>query len=176
MVMPFDDTAPSGNEVTGYDRDHTMLYICLLDRLKRGQDWRVTVRAFFGIDTDKEPARARCVYDSHLARATSLQAVPSFAMMQQLAASLKTIGTPKGARSRGVCSRGDCAPHFISKRAYGRCAECVPDSRPSHPADERATRPGNSPHRDVRPPFSCICTLRYYYDRNLLNRPVLRLF
>ncbi len=26
------------------------------------------------------------------------------------------------------------------------------------------------------PPFSCITSLRYYYDRNLLNRPVLPFF
>jgi hypothetical protein len=85
MVQPFDDTAPSSNDVTSYDRDHTMLYLCLLDRAGRGQDWRVTVRAFFGIDTEMEPARGRSVYDCHLARATALQAIPSFAMMQRMA-------------------------------------------------------------------------------------------
>lgn len=85
MVQSFEDVAPSVDEVTSYDRDHTMLYICLLDRQKRGQDWRTTVRAFFGLDSEREPDRARTVYESHMARATALQGVPSFAMMQQMA-------------------------------------------------------------------------------------------
>lgn len=85
MFQSFDDAAPSGNEVTEYDRDHTMLYICLLDREARGQDWRTTTRAFFGLDAEREPDRARSVYDSHLARATALQSVPYFAMMQRMA-------------------------------------------------------------------------------------------
>lgn len=62
-----------------------MLYICLLDRQARGQDWRITARAFFGLDAEREPDRARGVYDSHIARATALQAVPSFAVMQKMA-------------------------------------------------------------------------------------------
>lgn len=85
MVQPFEDAAPSGDEITDYDREHTMLYICLLDRKERQRDWRETVQAFFGIDFDREPDRARRVYDSHIARATSLQNVPHFAMMRAIA-------------------------------------------------------------------------------------------
>ena len=85
VVPPFEDVAPSGDEFTQYDRDHTMLYICLLDRRERGRDWRETTRAFFGIDVDREPGRAQRVYDSHFARATFLLKVPYFAMMKQMA-------------------------------------------------------------------------------------------
>jgi len=85
VFQSFEDVAPSSNELTSYDRDHTMLYICLLDRQARCQDWRTTARAFFGFDAEQEPDRARTVYDSHLARATALQSVPSFAMMQKMA-------------------------------------------------------------------------------------------
>ena len=85
MVQAFEDVAPSGSEVTDYDREHTMLYISLLDRKERGRDWRETVRAFFGIDFNREPDRARCVYHSHLARATFLQDAPQFAMMKLMA-------------------------------------------------------------------------------------------
>lgn len=85
MVQVFEDLAPSGDEFTQYDRDHTLLYICLLDRRERGRDWRETTRAFFGIDAELDPARARRVYDSHFARATALQSVPYFAMMKQMA-------------------------------------------------------------------------------------------
>ncbi len=88
MVQAFEDVAPSGDDVTDYDRDHTMLYICLLDRQARGQDWRITARAFFGLDSDHEPDSARTVYESHLARATALQSAPYFAMMQKMAAYL----------------------------------------------------------------------------------------
>jgi hypothetical protein len=85
MVQAFDDVAPSGAEVTEYDHEHVMLYYCLLDRRERRQDWRETTRAFFGIDVDREPERARRVYDGHLARATSLAEVPNFAHTFQMA-------------------------------------------------------------------------------------------
>ena len=79
MVQPFDDVAPSDAEVTDYDHKHILLYYCLLDRKEQRWDWRETVQAFFGIDVDSEPERARRVYDSHLARATSLSELPYFA-------------------------------------------------------------------------------------------------
>jgi len=81
----FDDVAPTGTEITDYDREHKMLYVCLLDRKKRGRDWRETVRAFFGIDFDSEPERARRVYDSHFARATTLMEIPEFALFYRSA-------------------------------------------------------------------------------------------
>jgi len=79
VVQAFDDAAPSGAEITDYDHEHIMLYYCLLDRKERRRDWRETVQAFFGIDVDREPERARRVYDSHLARATTLSELPYFA-------------------------------------------------------------------------------------------------
>ncbi len=88
MAQAFEDTAPTAAEVTSYDRDHTMLYICLLDREAKGQDWCKTVGAFFGIDPDKEPTRARSVYDSHLNRANALTNIPQFALMQRMASYL----------------------------------------------------------------------------------------
>jgi hypothetical protein len=69
MVQSFEDIAPSGDEVMDYDREHTTLYLWLLDRQHCSEDWRTTVRALFEIDPENEPARARSVYDSHLARA-----------------------------------------------------------------------------------------------------------
>jgi hypothetical protein len=85
VVQPFEDVAPSATEVTNYDREHILLYVCLLDRKQRGRDWRETVRAFFGIDFDHEPERARSVYDSHFARATWLAHTPEFTYTFQLA-------------------------------------------------------------------------------------------
>ena len=84
MVQAFEEVAPSGTEVTSYDREHTMLYLCLLDRKERGRDWRETVRAFFEIDVDSEPERARRVYDSHFERANSLMSDPYFANMYRI--------------------------------------------------------------------------------------------
>jgi hypothetical protein len=85
VISAFEDVARSGTEVTNYDREHTVLYRCLLDRDERGRDWRETVRAFFGIDFDSEPERARRVYDSHLATATSLKNVLDLALMCRMA-------------------------------------------------------------------------------------------
>ncbi|SDD07013.1 Uncharacterized conserved protein [Bradyrhizobium brasilense] len=69
MIDPFEDTAPSGVELTAYDRVHVKLYMRLLDAAGDGADWREAVQVLFGIDPECEPERARHVHDSHLARA-----------------------------------------------------------------------------------------------------------
>ncbi|RAZ89466.1 DUF2285 domain-containing protein [Mesorhizobium hawassense] len=69
MIEPFDDTAPTGEELTDYDRNHIKLYMRLFDADADGADWREVVRILFGIDPKEEPQRARQVHDSHLARA-----------------------------------------------------------------------------------------------------------
>ncbi|MEW6633128.1 MAG: DUF2285 domain-containing protein [Pseudomonadota bacterium] len=69
MIEPFDETAPSGDELTEYDRTHVKLYMRLFDADADGADWREVVRLLFGIDPTDEPQRARRVHDSHLARA-----------------------------------------------------------------------------------------------------------
>jgi len=69
MAEAFDDTAPSGQELTAYDRSHIKLYMRLLDATAEGADWQEVVGVLFGIDPTREPVRARAVHDSHLARA-----------------------------------------------------------------------------------------------------------
>ncbi|UCI09506.1 DNA -binding domain-containing protein [Mesorhizobium sp. B1-1-8] len=69
MIEPFDESAPTGDELTDYDRSHIKLYMRLFDADADGADWREVVKILFGIDPTKEPQRARSVHDSHLARA-----------------------------------------------------------------------------------------------------------
>jgi hypothetical protein len=69
MTQAFDDTAPSGADLTDYDRSHIKLYMRLLDAAADGADWQEAVSVLFDIDPDREPDRARHVHDSHLARA-----------------------------------------------------------------------------------------------------------
>ncbi|ESW94538.1 hypothetical protein X769_32435 [Mesorhizobium sp. LSJC268A00] len=69
MIEPFDETAPTSDELTEYDREHVKLYVRLLDAADDGADWREVVEILFGIDLTKEPQRARRIHDSHLARA-----------------------------------------------------------------------------------------------------------
>ncbi len=69
MIEPFDDIAPTGDELTQYDRTHVKLYMRLFDADADGADWREVVKVLFGIDPAREPQRAKSVYDSHLARA-----------------------------------------------------------------------------------------------------------
>ncbi|MFC0499940.1 DUF2285 domain-containing protein [Asaia krungthepensis] len=69
MIDAFEDTAPSGDDLTDYDRSHIKLYMRLLDAATDGADWREAVEILFGIDPTREPERARHVHDSHLARA-----------------------------------------------------------------------------------------------------------
>lgn len=69
VAKAFDDKAPSGQELTAYDRTHIKLYMRLLDATTEGADWQEVVVVLFGIDPAQEPARARAVHDSHLERA-----------------------------------------------------------------------------------------------------------
>jgi len=69
VIESFDDAAPSGSQITDYDRGHMKLYLRLLDAAADGADWREVVSTMFGLDSSREPERARRVYDSHLARA-----------------------------------------------------------------------------------------------------------
>lgn len=69
MPDPFEDTPPSGQELTDYDRSHIKLYMRLLDATSDGADWREAVEVLFGIDPRCEPERARLVHDRHLQRA-----------------------------------------------------------------------------------------------------------
>ena len=70
MTVPaFDDHPPDEPSVTPYDERHLKTYLRLLDAAEAGADWREVVQVIFGIDPKGEPARARSVHDSHLARA-----------------------------------------------------------------------------------------------------------
>jgi len=63
------DVAPSTATLTGYDREHLVTYLRLLDADSEGADWREVARIVLHIDPDCEPGRARLAFDSHLARA-----------------------------------------------------------------------------------------------------------
>jgi hypothetical protein len=63
------DTASTDPTLTDYDRQHFVTYLRLLDADDEGADWREVARIVLHIDPDREPARARTAFDSHLARA-----------------------------------------------------------------------------------------------------------
>ena len=65
----FEDRPPDSAELTPYDERHLVTYLRLLDADEEGADWKEAVKIIFGLDPDREPQRARLVYDSHLARA-----------------------------------------------------------------------------------------------------------
>ena|ERR1700693_3013356 len=58
---------------------------CRIRTASRAARPRRGFRSPYGIDVDREPERARRVYDSHLARAASLVEIPYFAQMFQMA-------------------------------------------------------------------------------------------
>lgn len=49
MIEPFDDAAPTGDQLTEYDRRHIKLYMRLLDAFSDGADWREVVKILFGL-------------------------------------------------------------------------------------------------------------------------------
>ena len=66
---PVFDEAPTGADLTDYDRLHLVTYLRLLDAAADGADPDEVARIVLHIDPDEEPERARRAYDSHLARA-----------------------------------------------------------------------------------------------------------
>ena len=64
-----DDLAPTEEALTAYDDEHIATYLRMLDAEAANADWREVTRIVLHIDPDREPERARCAYDSHLARA-----------------------------------------------------------------------------------------------------------
>ncbi len=66
---PVDDLAPSAAILTGYDEQHLVTYLRLLDADADGADWREVARIVLHIDPAQEPDRARRSWESHLARA-----------------------------------------------------------------------------------------------------------
>lgn len=63
------DTAPNEPFLTGYDEQHLVTYLRLLNAESEGADWREVSRVVLKIDPSKEPQRAKRVWESHLARA-----------------------------------------------------------------------------------------------------------
>ncbi|WP_407179713.1 DNA -binding domain-containing protein [Bradyrhizobium sp. STM 3562] len=63
------DLAPTDALLTSYDEQHMVTYWRLLDAETERADWQEVARIVLHIDPEREPARARNAYDSHLARA-----------------------------------------------------------------------------------------------------------
>jgi len=63
------DRAPSADTLTRYDHDHLVTYLRLLDADAEGADWTEVARIVLGMDPEREHARARTAWESHLARA-----------------------------------------------------------------------------------------------------------
>jgi hypothetical protein len=66
---PVSDTAPAEPVLTGYDEQHLVTYLRLLDADAEGADWREVANVVLHIDPDREPERAKRAWESHLARA-----------------------------------------------------------------------------------------------------------
>ena len=66
---PVSDIAPTELVLTGYDEQHLVTYLRLLDADADGADWREVANVVLHIDSDREPERARRAWESHLARA-----------------------------------------------------------------------------------------------------------
>lgn len=65
----FEPEPPADDALTAYDRQHLVTYLRLLDAAAEGADWEEVVEVIFAIGPKADPAYARRLYDSHLARA-----------------------------------------------------------------------------------------------------------
>jgi hypothetical protein len=69
LEPPVADLAPNSSVLTGYDEQHLVTYLRLLDADAEGADWQEVAQIVLHIDPALEPERARRAWDSHLARA-----------------------------------------------------------------------------------------------------------
>jgi len=70
MPIPaFKDRPPESEKLTKYDERHLVTYLRLLDAAEEGADWREAISIIFHLDPERNPTRAKTIYDSHLARA-----------------------------------------------------------------------------------------------------------
>jgi hypothetical protein len=70
MPIPaFKDRPPESDKLTKYDERHLVTYLRLLDAAEEGADWREAISIIFHLDPERNPTRAKTIYDSHLARA-----------------------------------------------------------------------------------------------------------
>jgi hypothetical protein len=74
LVSAVADEAPSSSALTSYDKEHLLTYLRLLDAQAEGAEWDEAALLVLNIDPVREPARARRVWESHLARAKWLTA------------------------------------------------------------------------------------------------------
>jgi hypothetical protein len=69
LEPPVADLAPAEPILTGYDEQHLITYLRLLDAESDGADWREVAKVVLMIDPNNQPQRARRAWESHLARA-----------------------------------------------------------------------------------------------------------
>jgi hypothetical protein len=63
------DEAPTSPVLTGYDEEHMVTYMRVLDAAAEDADWREVAKIVLHIDPAKEPYRAFRAWETHLARA-----------------------------------------------------------------------------------------------------------
>jgi hypothetical protein len=63
------DVAPWSEELTAYDKAHLKIYMRLLDAKAQGSHPDEVCQVLFGINSAKEPNRARRAYETHHRRA-----------------------------------------------------------------------------------------------------------
>ena len=63
------DDVPWSEDLTDYDRHHFVIYVRLLDAVEDGASEEEICRIVLGIDSAKEPKRAKRAFESHLRRA-----------------------------------------------------------------------------------------------------------
>jgi hypothetical protein len=63
---PVADAAPVDPFLTGYDMDHLVTYLRLLDAGADGADWQEVARIVLNLVVEKNPDRAKQVWESHL--------------------------------------------------------------------------------------------------------------
>ncbi len=64
-----DDEAPFASDLTGYDEDHLVTYLRLLDAEAAGADWTEVARIVLHRDPAADEVRTRRCWETHIVRA-----------------------------------------------------------------------------------------------------------
>jgi predicted GNAT family N-acyltransferase len=58
---PISDVAPADRHLTGYDQEHLVTYLRLLDADADGADWREVAKLVLHIDPERQSVRGRAI-------------------------------------------------------------------------------------------------------------------
>jgi hypothetical protein len=114
------DLTPNDPALTGYDEEHLVTYLRMLDTNADGADWREVSLIVLHIDPGREPDRVRRAFDGHLARARWMSDSGCKQLLRRDWGAMMSLTSRAGATRAASASRWVVTPAELAGTASGR--------------------------------------------------------